>query len=277
MLRSTRERTLIGALGGTPETGGVLRTALGIGQLTGMGVEAVQVSVDGRVAVETTAAAHANGVRMHHRQGDVARQLLEVLDSPRVFGAVLGARTSINGPRPLGSTALAVLRLASKPVVFVPPDLAPTRVFVPRRLLVPIDGTPAVSNAVLKLESHFRPDAIVETTVLYTLNGLTPTMVDHPEYDLPTWGEELVRRHLPGDHRFFEWRTGAPGSAVIEVAEESGSDLIVLCFQGRIDVGHGEVVREVLGRSSIPVFVLPTSWLSASGKSGNEQVSLSAR
>jgi nucleotide-binding universal stress UspA family protein len=242
-----------------PETGVVLRTALGTAQLTGMGMEAIHVTEEGRSARKAAAVAHTNGVRVHHRRGDVVSQLLEALESPRVFGTVMGTRTFIAGPRPAGSTALQVLRATSKPVVFVPPDVVPSRGFVPQRLLVPIDGSVVASNAFLDMERHFRPDANVEVIVLYALAGLTPRMVDHPEHGLSAWGEEFVLRYCPGERRSFEWRMGNPGNAVIDVAEQSASDLIVLCFGGDIEVGHGAVVREVLARSPIPVLVLPAS------------------
>ena len=252
-----KHRTIVAALSGTPETGVVLRTALGIAQMMGMAVEAVHVTGERRSAREAGVAAHANGVRVHHRQGDVVSQLLEALASPRVFGAVMGARTFIAGPRPAGSTALEVLRATSKPVAFVPPDVASSGGFVPRRLLVPVDGSAAVSGAIFDMEGHIRLEANVEMVVLYVLDGLTPAMVDHPEHDLSDWGREFVLRYCPGEHRSFEWRVGDPGNAVIDVAEQSASDLVVLCFGGNIDVGHAAVVREVLARSRIPVLVLP--------------------
>lgn len=261
---TAKHRTLVAALSGTPETGVVLRTALGVAQLMGMGVEAVHVAEDAQAKRAAVATARANGARVHHRQGEVVPQLLDALASPRVFGAVMGARTFLAGPRPMGSTALRVLRATSKPVVFVPPEIAPPDGFVPRRLVVPVDGSAAVSDALVDMERHFRPDAEVEIVVLYVFDGLTPTMVDHPEHGLSDWGKEFVLRHFPGERRSLEWRTGDPGSAVIDVAERSASDLVVLCFGGDIDVGHGAVLREVLARSQIPVLVLPAPQVTTS-------------
>jgi nucleotide-binding universal stress UspA family protein len=252
-----KQMTLVVALSGMPETGVVLRTALGVAQLMGMGVEAVHVAEEAEMHRSALAAAHANGVRVHHRKGEVVPELLEALASRHVFGAVMGARTFIAGPRPTGSTALRVLRATSKPVVFVPPEVAPHQEFVPRRLLVPVDGSPEVSDALFDMERHFRPDATVEVVVLYVLDGLTPAMVDHPEHELSEWGREFVLRYFPGEHRSFEWCTGDPGAAVVDVADQSASDLVVLCFGGDIDVGHGAVLREVLARSQVPVLVLP--------------------
>jgi nucleotide-binding universal stress UspA family protein len=254
-----KHRSIVAALSGKPETGLVLRTALGVAQMMGMAVEAVHVTDEEGGARESAAIAHANGARVHHRKGEVAAQILKALESHRVFGAVMGARSLIAGRRPMGSTALEVLRATSKPVVFVPPGTALSGGFVPRRLLMPVDGSAAVSSTILGVEGQIRPDADVDMIILYVLDGLTPTMVDHPEHDLSDWGKEFVLRYCPGEHRSFEWRLGDPGDAVVDVAEQSESDLVVLCFRGDIEAGHGAVVREVLARSPVPVLVLPTS------------------
>jgi len=171
----------------------------------------------------------------------------------------MGVRGFTSGPRPAGSAALAVLRATAKPVVFVPPEAAIADAYTPRRLVVPLDGSPEASNAFLHMESRFRSNAELEIAVLYAMNGLTPTMVDHPEHGLSDWGHEFLLRHCPGEHRTFDWRTGNPADAVIELAEQTRSDLIVVSFRGDIEVGHGAVVREVLARSVIPVLVLPVS------------------
>jgi len=85
------------------------------------------------------------------------------------------------------------------------------------------------------MESYFSADAELEITFLYAMHGLTPTMVDHPEHGLSDWGHEFLLRHCPREHRLFEWRTGNPADAVIEMAERTDSDLIVVSFRGNIE------------------------------------------
>jgi len=230
---------------------------MGMAQLVGRELEAVHVYEEEEITNDLAAATRAVGVPFHKRQGPVAEQLLVALKRAKVLGAVMGARAFLAGPRPAGSISLQLLRVASKPLVFVPPDVALSSEFTPQRLLVPLDGSPEASSAFLEMESLFRADTNVEITVLYTLDGLTPNMLDHPAYDLPAWGEEFLLHHCPGEGRVFEWRTGNPANAVIEVAEETYSDLIVLSFAGDIEVGHGAVIRDVLGRSAVPVLVVP--------------------
>jgi hypothetical protein len=255
---TTTHKTLVAALSAAADTGAVLRTALGFAALVGTGLEALHVAEDTERTGDPHKEAHVAGVRVHQRHGPVADRILDALASPRVFGAVMGARRSIAGPRPVGSAALQVLCATVKPVIFVPPEASGAGEFAPRRLVVPLDGSAAASSALLGIEGHFRPDANRETIVLYVLNGLTPRMVDRPGYDLPLWGEEFLCRYCPGEHRSFEWSTGDPGNAVIDLAGRAEGDLIVLSFGGDIDLGHGAVVQEVLARASIPVLVVPT-------------------
>jgi hypothetical protein len=87
---------------------------------------------------------------------------------------------------------------------------------------------------------------------------------------MPEWGLTFLSRHCPGEQRSFEWRTGDPGSAVIDVAEQTHSDLIVLSFGGNLEIGHGAVVQQVLTRSLIPVLVLPAPQAALSDDMINE-------
>jgi nucleotide-binding universal stress UspA family protein len=249
--------TLLAALSGGPETGVVLKTAIGLATLLGMEVEAVHVSDEGQATQDLNIATSTAGVPLHEWPGPIGDRLLEVLELPQVFGTVMGMRTFISGPRPAGHTALQVLRGTSKPLVLVPPEAAMAEIFTPRRLLVPLDGSPQASKAFVDIEGHIQDDTNVEVVILYTLNGLTPHMIDHPYYDLPIWGEDFLRRYCPGENRSFQWSTGNPASAVIDVSTELDSDLIVLSFAGDIEVGHGAVIREVIGRSSVPVIIVP--------------------
>ena len=256
-MTSARPTTLLAALSGGPETGVVLKSAIGLATLFGMEVEAVHVSDEGEATQNVGAATRAVGLELHEWPGPIGDRLLEVLKLPQVFGAVMGMRTFISGPRPAGHMALQVLRGTSKPLVLVPPEAALSQMFTPRRLLVPLDGSPQASRAFLTMERLFQEEANVEVVILYTLNGLTPRMIDYPYYDLPIWGEDFLRRYCPGENRSFQWSTGDPAGAVIDVAAEIESDLIVLSFAGDIEVGHGAVIREVLSRSSVPVIIVP--------------------
>ena len=253
-------KIVLAALDSTPAVRGVLQTALGLAPMVGAEVEALHVTNGhdrGRISLGATTSA---GVRLHKRTGPPAERILEMLHTPRVVGAVMGVRAFQGGPRPAGGGARQVIAGMCKPVVFVPPDVQPLSTEAFTRLLVPLDGSAATSRSFLALERRFRTDMVREITVLLTLDGVMPSMLDRPSHDLPEWGRAFVDRHCPGQGRTFACRTGDPGNAVIDVATQAHSDLIVLSFGGDLDVGHGSVIREVLARAAVPVLLLPPSY-----------------
>jgi len=260
-MNTERGPILLAALNHSPAVYGVLTAALGIAEMVGADVEALHVSEGSQSAHLALSVTDAAGVHLHERTGPVAETILDALQAPEMVGAVMGTRALRVGPRPTGSTARRVMAGMPKPVVFVPPEACQPSAEAPKRLLVPLDGGAAASTAFLELERRFRSDPEREITVLLTFadDGEMPSMLDHPTRDLPAWGRTFVDRCCPGEGRLFEARTGDPGSAVIEVAEKTKSDLIVLSFKGTLERGHGWVVQEVLARSVVPVLLLPVA------------------
>ena len=258
-MNTERGRIVVAALNHTPAVHGVLTAARGMAAMIGADVEGLHVREGKREARMAREATQAVGVHLSERTGPVAETILDVLREPGVVGAVMGTRALRGGPRPTGSIARRVIAGMSKPVTFVPPEAYRLSAKAPKCLLVPLDGGDAASASFLEFEQRLRSDPEREVTVLLTFesNGEMPRMLDHPTRDLPAWGRSFVRSHCPGQNRSFEARWGDPGSAVIEVAEETKSDLIVLSFKGTFGWGHGWVVREVLARSDVPVLLLP--------------------
>ena len=260
-MNTERNQTVLAALNHTPAVHGVLTVAVGIAEMVGAEVEGLHVlegNQQPRMAQSVTKAA---GIHLSQRAGPAAETILDALQGPDVVGAVMGTRALQGGPRPTGDTARQVIAGMSKPVVFVPPEMWRLHDGAPRRLVVPLDGSEAASTAFLEFERRLRDDPRRQVTVLLTFqsNGEMPPMLDRPTRDLPAWGRAFVARNCPGENRSFQARTGDPGSAVIEIAEATDSDLIVLSCKGNFGWGHGWVIREVLARSVVPVLLLPLS------------------
>jgi nucleotide-binding universal stress UspA family protein len=187
-------------------------------------------------------------------EAPVEPALFDALNAPEVIAAVIGARATTSGRWPVGRTALHVIEHLDKPVVVVPPEaVTPTTI---RRLLVPLEGAEASSRSVLE---QLRPLLVaeVELVVLHVFTDATlPTMLDRPHRDLEILGREFLTRHFPHATR-IELRLGPVAARVAEVSEEHGADLIVLSWSQDSSAGRAQVVREVLGASSLPVLLLP--------------------
>jgi len=246
---------VVAALDATAAARPVLETALRIGQMTGSDVEAVHIRRSRLESIETPEVlATRSEVPFRLLEGPVELELLATLGGPEVLGAVLGARATPGGRRPVGRTALHILKHTDKPVVIVPPDAIVPSSF--RRLLVPLDGTEATSRSVLERLPLLVAD--VELVVLHVFTDVTvPTMLDRPVRDLQLLGNEFLTHHLP-QATDIEFRAGPVAVRVAEVLREQSADLIVLSWSQDSSAGRASVVWEVLGASSVPVLILPS-------------------
>ncbi|HMD46590.1 MAG TPA: universal stress protein [Acidimicrobiales bacterium] len=244
-------RIVLAALDGSPAARPVIETAVRVGQMTDAGVEAVHVA-DG-LAVTPRLLAERAGVPLRLLPGPVLSSLVAAVDDPVVAVAVLGARDTPGGPRPVGSTTLGVVGMTRKPVVVVPPEAVGGGPL--RRLLVPLEGTEASSRAVVE---GLCPMLVgdVELIVLHVFTDDTlPRMLDRPGDDLELLGRQFIERNCPTASG-IELRPGPVAQRVHEVSDERHADLVVLSWSQDSSLGHGRVVHEVLGRSTIPVLLL---------------------
>lgn len=249
-------RTVLAAIDTSAAARAVLETALGIGDLMDATVEAVHVRNGSAERAEALGAWSEVPVRV--LRGPVAPTLLHAVAEPGVLAAVLGARATPGGRRPAGRTALHVLERAGKPVVVVPPDAVGVTPRPFKRLLVPVEGTEESSRPVA--EALF-PLIVgeVELVAVHVFTAATvPRVLDRRERDLQLWGGEFLARYCPNATR-VEWRTGSVGGRVAEVCDEEDADMIVLTWSQHMSAGRAAVVSEVLGRSTVPVLLLPVA------------------
>jgi len=235
----------------------VLEAALRIGQLTGCDVEAVHVRRNGLESAEALELLAAGSeVPFRLLEGPVESALLAALGAPDVLAAVIGARAAPGGRLPVSQTTRHLLEHTDKPVVVVPPDAMVPSSF--RRILVPLEGTEESSQPILQ---RLLPLLVtdVELVVLHVFTDATrPAMLDRPVRDFELLGREFLARHCPNVAR-IELRPGPVPKRVAEVSGEQGSDLIVLSWSQNSSAGRAQVIREVLGASSVPVLLLPVT------------------
>jgi nucleotide-binding universal stress UspA family protein len=223
--------------------------------LTRTGVEAFHVrsSPSDDVRLLEVLAARCD-VPLRVVEGPAESALCDTLGAPEVVAAVIGARATAAGRRPVGRTALHVLEQIDKPVLVVPPNAAAPVAF--RRLLVPLEGAEESSREVLE-QLEFLLAADVEIIVLHVFtHGTSPALLDRPVRDLEIWGNEFLSRHYPSAAT-IELRQGAVARRVAEVSGEHSADLVVLSWSRNASTGRAAVVQGVLGASSVAVLLLP--------------------
>jgi nucleotide-binding universal stress UspA family protein len=217
-------------------------------------VEAFHVREDGHDIAAR--AADKMGISLRFAHGPTVASIVEAAGEPEVAAVVLGSRSTLQGPRPAGHAALEVMTSVGKPLLAVPPITAVP--FVLKRMLIPLDASPTSAAAVketLLLGRACGLDMVV--LHVYNLESL-PMFDDHPEHETRAWVDEFLARNCPHPtEAAIELRVGSARDHVLEVARESGVDLIALGWAQDLSRGRAAVVRKALRISEVPVLLLP--------------------
>ncbi|MGQ0824495.1 MAG: universal stress protein [Actinomycetota bacterium] len=249
--------TVLAAIHDSAAARPVLTIARQLAQLVGADVRALHVheNGDGETAV---ALAQSFDIPLRLVAGDPLMAIAEAAGSDEVALVVIGSRGVAAGPRPAGHIALAILDTVGKAVVVVPPDAPGTPI---RRVLVPLDGTGASSQAARRLLAPISAADEPEMIVLYVLDpAALPPFSDQPGYYAEALAREFLDRHCPRDARVqIEVRVGNPATVVVDAEHELQADLVAVSWGKDLSPGRARVVRALLSDSIVPVIVIPRS------------------
>jgi nucleotide-binding universal stress UspA family protein len=255
--------TVLAAIDNSAAASQVLAAAAAIGHSLGWEVEALHVRQDGHVGAR--AAAAAAGVELTEVEGSPIEAISGRAARDEVVALVVGTR-DFPAADVLGSTSLELVTALAKPIVLVPPDATPMSSF--RRILIPLDPSAADEDA-LRRGLNLLCAAEIEVVVLHVgFAESLPMFEDQPQHETDSWMAEFLTRYCPVAPQGirFELRTGRPGERVVDVAAETGADLVALGWKRDLTPGRASVVREVLARATTPVVLFPL--LPAAGAGG---------
>lgn len=247
--------TVLAAISDDASAASVLATASMLARLLRADMRAVHA---GAPSEALAAAARKASVPLDITATPPPRGLVEAARSPEVTMLVMGARSTPGGRRPAGRTALATVIEVGKPVFVVPPAARQRSL---RRILVPLDGTPATAEALAATITLAR-EREIEVVVLHVHEEhAIPAFEDQAHHEREAWAKEFVARYcrLPLEDVRLEVRTGLPHQHVVEVARELDVDAVALGWRRDLRGGRAAVVREALARSPVPVLLVPLS------------------
>jgi nucleotide-binding universal stress UspA family protein len=160
----------------------------------------------------------------------------------------------------LGSVAEQVLQGAEVPIVLVRTSQErSTQPFQLRRVLVPLDGSPLGEQCLPYLD-ELAKQASPEITLLYVETAAISEPPDDSNDDELTYLDHIAtglkRSGLSVQTRV---RRGMPNEEILDQAQKSSADLVVMTTHGRTGLGRlalGSVAHNVVSRSKIPVFLV---------------------
>jgi nucleotide-binding universal stress UspA family protein len=246
---------VIAAVDDSPEALVVITTGDAVASLFGSTLEVAHVCEGNRNALPARLTSSGHEVRL--LRGPVSSTIAQAAAEADVAAVVLGAGSSRAGTI-VGSCAQQLITSVRIPVVVVPVRArAPARI---RRILIPLDGTRAASDALRHaVELSAQPDVRFIALHVHT-QTLVPMFSDQPHHEVRAWSAEFLRRQeLPiSATSRLRLRVGQAGDEVLSVAAQEGVDLIVLGWRQDLSAGRAAVVRSTILRATVPVLLIPT-------------------
>lgn len=251
---------ILAAIDGSDAAAPVLATARAVADQTSSTLRVVHVR-EGDPDLDAAAAAAAGDadVELQELDGAPTGAIVHAVADPEVVLVVVGARGTPQGPRPCGHIALEVAEQVDKPVLVVPPDGGRDPSAPIRRALVPLEGTPE-STAAVSEQLRGLAAAGVELTALHVFDADTvPRFWDQTGYAEESFAAEFASRWCTEPDVDIRLRRGAPGAAVVDVADAEGIDVIALGWSQNLEPGRAGVVRAVLEHACIPILLVPVA------------------
>ena len=244
---------IVAPLDATASARPVLEWAVRLGQLLGWGVGAVHVRAPGASAATPADLAARRGVPFRLLEGRVDEALLRELGEPGVQMAVMGARSTAGGRRPVGTVTRRVIQTYERPVLIVPPEAVGPGPL--KSALVPVEGTARTSEPLDRWLPRLSGQLDLIGLHVFT-PGRTPAMLDRPVRDMLMLTDAFKERHLPAAGR-LEVRSGHVASHVVQCGRDLAVDLIILSWTQPGAEGRAATVLQVLTLSPVPTLLLP--------------------
>jgi nucleotide-binding universal stress UspA family protein len=89
-----------------------------------------------------------------------------------------------------------------------------------------------------------------------------PRYLDQPHHEWPSWVQEVLGQlravgHVPMAVKLNLFlATGEPGPAILRIAEDHQSDLIVVAWHGRLEEKRVQTLKAIVAVTPCPVLVL---------------------
>ena len=209
--------------------------------------------------------------------GDPAAEIVRASEDPEVALVVLTTHGHAGGAgRRLGRVAESVIATSARPLLLVDPERASISAAgspALRRLLLPLDGTPATAMA-LGLATELARQLGASIDVLYiadraqavptepgSISG--PRYVDQPQHEWPHWAREVMDRlchacaACPPDVPVrVALACGSIATEIIAFAAHHQHDAIVLVRRSGLESGRAQVLRAVIAQAPCPVLIV---------------------
>ena len=128
---------------------------------------------------------------------------------------------------------------------------------MPRRVLLPVDGTARSAAAVAGAAERFARGG-AELVVLHVFDAQTvPKFWNQHAHASQAREQEFLARYCPLPGARLELGSGTAAEHVAKVAGDEQADMIALAWSQRLEPGRAAAVRRTILEAQVPVMVVP--------------------
>lgn len=265
-----RDMTLLIAVTRAERDEELVASSLALGEAACWTVQAVHVHDGG----SEPSGDDLEGIELVDLPGDAGDELVALIDQSNVDCVAVGLEPT--GPG-FGPVAQALLDHFSHPLLLVRSRMR--RICTLERILVPLEGTPSSSAAMLFVEEALceRGREIIMINVATgeapaEVGSLpAPRFVDQEQYEWSDWQDEFSMRfsqRAEGCRHKVTVLVGDPSTIIAAEATARDVELMVLTWKGSFAGARGLVVHRLLETSPCPVLLVPADWITTGREAG---------
>ncbi|MHB8859610.1 MAG: universal stress protein [Thermoleophilia bacterium] len=215
-----------------------------------------------------------NDFVLHQIPGEVVETLVEFTARENARLIVMSSHgTTYDEGALMGHIALGIIQNSECPVMVVRPDMphVPDPYWRPQKMLIPLNGSPsaaAVMDEALELAEILQCDVeIIHVAVLGEKRPqevgsyATPRYIDYAHHEWSAWADEFMARFArqpPTVNIRLLHRQGVPADEMLRLAVESGDDLVLLGWQGRLEKDRAMTIKQLLKKTESPIILIRT-------------------
>lgn len=209
---------------------------------------------------------------LHQIRGDVVDAVVSFAERERAKLIVMSSHgTTYDEGALMGHTAMGIIQQAVTPVMVVRPDMVnlPGLKWRPRKMLIPLNGSPSAAAAVdvaLELAELMHCDVeIIHVAVVgerrpQEVGSLTtPRYLDYAHHEWSAWADEFMARFArqpPAVKVQLQHRRGVVAEETLKLALESGDDLIAVSWQGTLEKDRAMTIKQLLRKTQVPIVLI---------------------
>ncbi len=215
-----------------------------------------------------------SNMMISHKKGDVVEVIAkESQNAQIVIMCTHGEECDLE--KTMGSTTEKVMEVVKTPIIILKPNM-PLNIkggcWVPKKILIPLNGTPGSSQALLPaFEFLAKAGSDIELLHITCTSPAVskeegcftaPYYQDYQQHEWPSWSKEFMKRFCEVQQNNsskvklkLSLASGDPAEEILKWAKEKENDFLVMAWHGKLGPLRAETLKKIIKEMPCPVLL----------------------